>query len=49
MRPIVELLAKLDIKPKHVSLYETAFTHSSYNADANTKHHDYERLEYLGD
>ena len=49
MRPITELLEKLDIKPKHISLYEVAFTHSSYNADANTKHHDYERLEYLGD
>ncbi len=49
MKPITELLEKLSIKPKHVSLYETAFTHSSYNADANTKHHDYERMEFLGD
>jgi ribonuclease-3 len=49
MRPVIELLEKLNIKPKHISLYEVAFTHSSYNADANTKHHDYERLEYLGD
>ena len=49
MRPVIELLNKLGITPKHISLYETAFTHSSYNADANTKHHDYERLEFLGD
>lgn len=49
MKPILELLQNLDIKPKHISLYETAFTHPSYNADANTKHHDYERLEFLGD
>lgn len=49
MRPVSELLENLNIKPKHLSLYETAFTHSSYNADANTKHHDYERLEFLGD
>ena len=49
MKPITELLAKLNIKAKHISLYETAFTHSSYNADANTKHHDYERMEFLGD
>ena len=49
MRPLIELLTKLNIKPKHIALFETAFTHSSYNADANTKHHDYERLEYLGD
>lgn len=49
MKPIIELLTSLGIKPKHISLYETAFTHPSYNADANTKHHDYERLEFLGD
>lgn len=49
MKPILELLQNLGIKPKHISLYETAFTHPSYNADANTKHHDYERLEFLGD
>jgi len=49
MRPVSELLEKLNVKPKHISLYETAFTHSSYNADANTKHHDYERMEFLGD
>ena len=29
--------------------FEFAVTHPSYNADANTKHHDYERLEYMGD
>lgn len=49
MKPIIELLDSLHISPKHISLYETAFTHPSYNADANTKHHDYERLEFLGD
>ena len=49
MKELKELLQKLNISPKHVSLYEQAFTHSSYNADANTKHHDYERLEFLGD
>ena len=49
MKPVTELLESLNIKPKHISLYEIAFTHSSYNADANTKHHDYERLEFLGD
>ena len=31
------------------SLYDLAFTHPSYNADARTKHQDYERLEYMGD
>ena len=49
MKELNELFEKLGIVPKHVALYEQAFTHSSYNADANTKHHDYERLEFLGD
>lgn len=26
-----------------------AFTHSSFNSDAKTTHHDYERLEFIGD
>ena len=49
MKELKELFQKLNITPKHIALYEQAFTHSSYNADANTKHHDYERLEFLGD
>lgn len=49
MKDLKELFKKFDITPKHISLYEQAFTHPSYNADANTKHHDYERLEFLGD
>jgi len=49
MKPICELLTKMNIKYNDISLYETAFTHSSFNSDANTKHHDYERLEFLGD
>lgn len=49
MKDINYLLKKIKIKPKNISLYEMAFTHSSYNADAKTKHHDYERLEFLGD
>lgn len=49
-KDIKELLKKFNITP-HGSLdnYELAFTHSSYNNDANTTHHDYERLEFLGD
>ena len=49
MKDIQELFDKIHIKPKDVSLYELALTHSSFNADAKTKHHDYERLEYIGD
>lgn len=49
MKSIEEFLKQLNVNPKHLSLYEQAFTHPSYNADANTKHYDYERLEFLGD
>ena len=49
MKDIREFLKQFNIEPKHLVLYEQAFTHPSYNADANTKHHDYERLEFLGD
>ena len=49
MKELNEFFKQFNITPKHPSLFEQAFTHSSYNADANTKHHDYERLEFLGD
>ena len=49
MRNIIELFNLLNIKPKDISIYELALTHSSFNADANTKHADNERLEYMGD
>ena len=45
----LELLKRIHIKPKDITLYELALTHSSFNADARTKHQDYERLEYMGD
>ncbi len=43
----MELLEKLDIKPKNFSLYETAMTHTSYANEHGLE--SYERLEYLGD
>ena len=43
-----ELFEKIGIKPKNLSLYELAFTHSSYVNEKEAKD-DYERLEYLGD
>lgn len=49
MKDFTELFKKLHIVPKNNSFYELALTHSSFNADAKTKHHDYERLEYIGD
>lgn len=49
MKNVKELLDKLCIKTENVDIYEKALTHSSFNADANAKHNDYERLEFLGD
>ena len=43
-----ELFNKLNIKPKDISLYKTAFSHSSYVHEHKVKN-DYERLEFLGD
>ncbi|MBR1581769.1 MAG: ribonuclease III [Bacilli bacterium] len=40
---------KVNITPKDEELYKMAFTHSSFNGDKNTKHKDYERLEFIGD
>ncbi len=49
MRNINELFKIINVQPKNVEIYELALTHSSFNADANTKHNDNERLEYMGD
>lgn len=43
------LYRKFNILPKDEGLYVLAFTHSSYNGMAGTRHQDYERLEFLGD
>ncbi len=43
-----ELFEKLNIKPKDLRLYKTAFMHSSYVNEHRVKN-DYERLEFLGD
>ena len=42
-----ELLKKLKIPYKNLSLYKRALTHSSYANEQNTE--SYERLEFLGD
>ena len=49
MNKTVGLLKKLHITFKDANLYEQALTHPSYNGDANTKHQDYEKLEFMGD
>ena len=43
-----ELFNKLSINPKDITLYKTAFSHSSYANEHKAKA-DYERLEFLGD
>ncbi len=45
---MVELFEKLHIKPKDLTLYNIAFSHSSYANEHKAKK-DYERLEFLGD
>ena len=46
---LIELLRSFDVNPGDISYYELAFTHPSCNSDMNTKHQDYERLEFVGD
>ena len=45
----IALYRRFGILPKNEELYSLAFTHSSYNGMAGTRHQDYERLEFLGD
>lgn len=45
----MEIYRKFGFAPHDEGLYRLAFTHSSYNGMAGTKHQDYERLEFLGD
>ena len=49
MSSVSDLLKKLHISYKDIAIYEQALTHPSYNGDANTKHQDYEKLEFMGD
>ncbi len=49
MNNVSDLLKKLHIAYKDLAIYEQALTHPSYNGDANTKHQDYEKLEFMGD
>ena len=49
MSNIFEFFNKYNIQPNDESIYQLALTHPSCNADNKTKHHDYERLEFVGD
>lgn len=44
----MKILEELNVIPNDISLYETAFTHSSY-CNENKNCESYERLEFLGD
>ena len=46
MNKLASLLKSFNISYKNIALYEQALTHPSYNGDANTKHQDYEKLEF---
>ena len=46
---IRSVFSSFGVSPKNISLYELALTHPSCNSENNTKHHDYERLEFIGD
>lgn len=48
-KDLTPFFKKINIKPKNTEIYERAFTHSSFNFDANTNHKDYEKLEFMGD
>ena len=47
-KDVKELLNNLSIHYKDISLYESALTHPSHNAEVFL-HDDYERLEFIGD
>lgn len=49
MNKLSPLFQSLNIKATDLSLYELALTHPSANSEFNTKHQDYERLEFIGD
>ena len=49
MSNVCDLLKKLHITYKNIAIYEQALTHPSYNGEVNTKHQDYEKLEFMGD
>ena len=44
----MDILNKLNIKPKNIDLYQQAFTHTSYSNEHDDSE-SYERLEFLGD
>ncbi len=46
---IITVFSKFGVTPTSSEYYELALTHPSCNSERNTKHQDYERLEFVGD
>ena len=49
MHKYLEVLKRFNIKPNNVSLFEHAFSHSSFVNEIRGNHVDYERIEFIGD
>lgn len=49
MPKFLEVLKKFDITPNDVSLFEHAFSHSSFVNEKRGNYVDYERIEFIGD
>ena len=49
MKDINQLFKTFGLTVHNLDFYELALTHPSCNSDLNTKHQDYERLEFVGD
>ena len=45
----LSVFSHFGISPNKTELYLLALTHPSCNSENNTKHYDYERLEFVGD
>lgn len=45
----ISIFSRFGVTPKESKLYLLALTHPSCNSEQNTKHQDYERLEFVGD
>ena len=49
MPKFMDVLKRFDIVPNDVSLFEHAFSHSSFVNEIRGNHVDYERIEFIGD
>ena len=49
MHKFMDVLKRFNIEPNDVSLFEHAFSHSSFVNEKRGNHVDYERIEFIGD